>query len=468
MPQQLSWRDPAGFVVRDRRRILRAVRHDHVPTIERLLASDWFQEHMRTGRVSCSDWAETPQLSEEIASGRRLRWLEHDPVAFPAFPHEITALQLYDAALLTLELATEATDHGWTLKDGTAWNVLFGPKGPVFCDLLSFEPLGTSSAWAGYAQFQRCFTIPLLIHKLRGLPPRLWFQSEREGVAPELARPLISNLAAWTQPGLEAITLPTLLARRGAQIRRAPTKAAQRHGLQDMQRHLLRSTLKRLTRHIESLRPALQESVWSRYRARREHYRESDLNQKETFVRHALSDAGVHSVLDVGCNTGEYSELAARLGKTVVAIDTDDAAVQKLYEIRRNTRTAISPMVLNIARPSPALGWSNREVPAFLERVEGHFDCVLALGLMHHLLVTERAPLPQIAELFSHLTTRTLLVEWIDGDDPRFREIAGGNLPLYENVTREGFEAALLQHFRLVSRVQLPERQTRTLYHWIR
>jgi hypothetical protein len=95
----------------------------------------------------------------------------------------------------------------------------------------------------------------------------------------------------------------------------------------------------------------------------------------------------------------------------VVAIDTDDASIERLYVACCASSAAISPMVLNIARPTPALGWASREVPSFLERAARQFECVLALGLRHHLVVTERAPLPQIAELFSRLTTRTLVAE---------------------------------------------------------
>jgi SAM-dependent methyltransferase len=468
MPRQVSWRDPAGFVVLEGNRILRNVAHDHVAMVESLLANDWLQAHMRAGRVARSWWTQDPPAGASSGSPQNSRWLEHERVEFPAFPHEITALQLHDAAKLTLDLAIDAVKHGWILKDATAWNVLFATQGPVFCDLLSFEPLTPSATWAGYAQFQRCFTIPLLIYKLRRIPPRLWFLGEREGVAPEFGRPLISGLAAWTQPGLEAVTLPTLLARRGARGRTAASSGNKTLSNPDVQQHLLRATLARLKKHIERLRPNAQGSSWSDYRATRDHYGESDIRHKEAYVRTALSNAGINSVLDLGCNTGEYSELAASLGKSVVAVDTDDASVQRLYVARQAAGAAISPMVLNIARPSPALGWSNREVPSFLERAEGRFDCVLALGLMHHLLVTERVPLSRIAELLSRITTQTLIAEWIERDDPRFQEIAGSNLPLYANTTREAYEAAFRQHFRLVSKSQLPQRQTRTLYHWAR
>ena len=73
-------------------------------------------------------------------------------------------------------------------------------------------------------------------------------------------------------------------------------------------------------------------SRWVEYESSREHYGAEDLRQKAEFVRDALADPAIPSVLDLGCNTGEYSVLAANLGKSVVAADADDASIQRLYE----------------------------------------------------------------------------------------------------------------------------------------
>jgi SAM-dependent methyltransferase len=206
-------------------------------------------------------------------------------------------------------------------------------------------------------------------------------------------------------------------------------------------------------------------SRWVEYESSREHYGAEDLRQKAEFVRDALADPAIRSVLDLGCNTGEYSVLAANLGKSVVVADADDASIQRLYERRRGAATDISPMVLNIARPPPALGWMNAEVPSFIDRATARFDCVIALGLIHHLAVTERVPLALIAQLLQRLTTATLIVEWVDREDPRFKQLAGLNWPLYLSWTRQGFELLLSVPFLLQSSLTLPC-GTRTLYFW--
>jgi len=50
--------------------------------------------------------------------------------------------------------------------------------------------------------------------------------------------------------------------------------------------------------------------------------------------------------------------------------------------------TGARVVVVDLAGPSPALGWLNGEHPSFLARAEGEFHPVLALAILHHLLVT--------------------------------------------------------------------------------
>jgi SAM-dependent methyltransferase len=461
--QRLSWRDPSGFVVRDGARILRAVVGDAIPIATRLLAADWLQSHIKAGRLPASRWVE--YSSVESPPGVDVRWIEHERLAFPAYPHEISALQLFDAAKLTLTLALDALDHDWMLKDASAWNVLFDRGRPVFCDLTSFEPFRPTASWMAYAQFQRCFTIPLLLNKTTQVAPRTWFLLEREALSPEAARPLLPARVAWKQPGLEAVTLPALLSRRGQRQRTARIERALPAIDAERAKHALRATLRRLAGHIETLKPATPRSPWVEYQSSRDHYETEDLRQKAAFVSNVLADPGIRFVLDLGCNTGEYSAMAAELGKSVVAVDGDDASIQRLYERQRGSATDISPMVLNIARPPPALGWMNAETASFIERATARFDCVMALGLMHHLMVTERVPLELIAQLLLRLTTVSLILEWVDPEDPRFKQLAGPNWPLYRSVTRQSLELLLSERCSLHSTVTLPC-ATRTLYHW--
>jgi SAM-dependent methyltransferase len=459
--------------VRQGERILRAVARETAADLERLLSASWFRRRVAAGSLPQSRWLAGPPAgwsARAAVPGTEFRWLEHEALRFPCYPHEITVSQLHEAAMLTLSLAQEALAEGWMLKDASAWNVLFDQGRPVFCDVLSFAPAGESGLWQAYAQFQRHFIIPLLMHRRVGARPSRFFLTHRDGVEPEDARMTLRGLSAWRQPALEAVTLPTIFKSRPGGPAAASPRGGARHsaakpGNPELTRYLLARTFRRLQGHLERLRPGSPKiaSKWANYELQRDHYSAADLQLKRAFVQAALAGADIETVLDLGCNTGEFSLLAESLGKLVVAADHDEQSLEKLLIRLRSGDSRIQTLLLDIGRPTPAVGWMNMEVAAVLARAAGRFDCIMMLGLIHHLLVSERATLERIAGLLESLGAHTLIIEWIERDDRRFRELAGVNAGLYEDLSRERFEAAITAQFTITAIQPLPGK-TRTLY----
>jgi SAM-dependent methyltransferase len=410
-----------------------------------------------------TSWTEA--VPADFVGDTAYRWLEHETLRFPCYPHEITAAQLHESAHLTLSLAMEALENGWILKDASAWNVLFDGGRPVFCDILSFEPGPAPALWPAYAQFQRHFIIPLLLNKHLGVRPDTVFLQHRDGMPPEEARRMLRGLKAWRQPSLEAVTLPALFARRAVPGGRSGDNSPRVAHEPALAKHLLARTFRRLQRHLNRLAaPAGQKaSTWVNYERERDHYSSADLDTKRAFIARSLGDPHIRTVLDLGCNTGEFSFLAASLGKQVVAADFDGQCLERVYARARGEGSPVQPLVLNIGRPTPAVGWMSREVPGVLERARGRFDCLMMLGLVHHLLVTERASLAMIFELVRALQPRRLIIEWVEPGDRRFREISGMNAGLYDALSREAFEAELTGRFTIDASQSLPG-GTRVLY----
>jgi ribosomal protein L11 methylase PrmA len=451
-------------VIRQGERLLRAVTPEAAPDVERLLRAPWFRARMDAGSLPVTRW--TDAVPTDFAGAGAYRWLEHETLRFPCYPHEITAAQLHESACLTLSLALEALENGWILKDASAWNVLFDGGRPVFCDILSFESGPTPALWPAYAQFQRHFIIPLLLNKHLGIRPETVFLQHRDGVPPGEARRMLKGLKAWRQPSLEAVTLPALFTRQAVSDNRRGGSTSPRITRDPaLGKHLLARTYRRLQRHLDRLAAtgSGKASTWVNYERERDHYSAADLEAKRAFIKESLADPGVRTVLDLGCNTGEFSFLAATLGKEVVAADFDGQCLERLYARAREQHSPIQPLVLNIGRPTPAVGWMNREVPSVLERAQGRFDCVMMLGLVHHLLVTERATLEMIFELVRALQAARLIIEWVEPGDRRFREISAINAGLYAHLSRETFEAELTGSFVIDANQPLPG-GTRVLY----
>lgn len=281
---------------------------------------------------------------------------------------------------------------------------------------------------------------------------------------------MLKGFSAWRQPALETVTLARLFAKKGLATRASVAQHKPKQLTPALCKFLLRRTFERLERHIEAVKPnpGGNQTTWANYVTARNHYNDADLAVKSAFVRQALDESTAQTVLDLGCNAGEFSHLAASQGKRVVAADFDEGALTSLYAALRLQPDNISPILLDVGWPTPAIGWMNREIPSFLDRAKGKFDCVMALGLIHHLLATERIPLQLILQLIEAIAPRTLIIEWIDPSDSRFVEIAGLNGAYYKQLCTKEFETLFEKSYRLVRKQGLPSCGSRILYHWVR
>jgi SAM-dependent methyltransferase len=225
---------------------------------------------------------------------------------------------------------------------------------------------------------------------------------------------------------------------------------------------VLRRNVRKLRTMLQMLKGPEHESRWSDYPKAADHYSEEDHQQKQAFVRRALLEICPLHVLDLGANTGEYSRVAACIGKSVVAWDTDAAATERNFCRARDEGRDVHAVVADVARPTPAAGWRNAESLGLLERAYKRFDCVMMLGLIHHMLVSDQIPLDEIATLLGDLTQRWAIVEWVPASDPRFAELVRGREQLYEQLNEAAFLTALERYFVPTQKERL--KNGRTLY----
>jgi 2-polyprenyl-3-methyl-5-hydroxy-6-metoxy-1,4-benzoquinol methylase len=370
---------------------------------------------------------------------------------------------LESAAALTLDLAEQLLSNGWGLKDATPHNILFlGPR-PVFVDVLSFERRDPGDAvWQAYAQFVRTFLLPLMAGRYSlARMDQIWLAG-RDGLEPEQVYRGLPWRRRITQPALELVAMPVWFSRRAEHkldlYRKRPVAT-------ERARYTLAAIFKSLRRKLHGLQTRSREknSNWLHYLDRQTHYSPQQFSAKEAFVSEVLLEFSPRAVLDAGANTGHFSEMAARAGAQVIAIDADPIVAGELW--RRASRKALDilPLVVDLCRPTPRLGWRNRESASFLDRASGAFDLVMMLALIHHMLVIERIPLAEIFELAAELTTSLLIVEFVDPGDPMFRRLARGRGALYAHLTQVYFEITSASRFEIVRRLAI-EGSNRTLY----
>jgi SAM-dependent methyltransferase len=392
-------------------------------------------------------------------SGERIL-VEHERIPFASFPYEWAPEMLYAAAELTLEMAERLLSASLGIKDATPYNVLYRGPRPVFIDLLSFERRDPGDdTWLPLAQFSRTFLLPLLVNKHFGVRLDEIFLAHRDGLDPEDVIKLLGPLQKMRAPFLTLVTLPARLSNR-ALAKDTSIYERRTTGNPEKAKFILERVFKGLRRKLENVRPVSVSSNWSEYMEQNK-YSEDYFPIKQEFVEKALAEIRPAKVLDVGCNTGHFSAMAARGGAAVVSIDYDPVVVGRVWSMASSENMDILPLMVNLARPTPSLGWRNMENESFLDRARGTFDAVLMLAVIHHMLVSERIPLPEIMRLAWELTKDLLVVEFVGTLDPMFKRISRGRDHLHLDLTEEYFENVARQYFEIIRAEKLGDTHRR-------
>lgn len=467
--ENISFRDPAGRVMNIDGRIIRAVYKSGEKVLKEFLNSAAADKYINSGNLvnttimddGIKDLHGIKSISHIFENSSMV--VEHERIPFQSFPYEWPAEMLHAAGCLTLNFAADLLKENFGLKDATPYNILFNGYKPVFIDLLSVERRDQGDPiWSPYAQFVRTFILPLLINKHLGLPMDQVFLIRRDGIEPEEAYRLISPFKRLKAPFLTLVSIPTWLA---AGDRKNNSSIYQKKHIDDFEKakYILKSLFSQLYKNLNILKPMKEKkSVWLDYMSYN-NYTTEHIGAKQSFFENLLAEYKPKMVLDVGCNTGYFSAIAARSGSAVVAIDYDPVVVGSVWRKASEEGLDILPLVVDFTRPSPATGWRNLECPSFLDRARGNFDAVFMLAVIHHILVTERIPLDEIIDLVADITKDILVIEYVSPDDSMFRRLTRGRENLYTYLSTENFEASCQRHFEIV-RVQHLNSTERWLY----
>lgn len=438
-----SFRDPSGFVFGRDGVLYRAVDASYAADYDHLMDSGLYQNLVRDRLLVPHEEVEPrlARMEREPLGPPIWRCLRPEPIEFISYPFEWCFSQLRDAALLTLDIQRRALEHGMLLKDASAYNVQFRGPHPVLIDTLSFERYEEGRPWVAYRQFCEHFLGPLALMSYVDYRLVRLLQTHIDGV------PL--DLTAQLLPFRTRLRLSLLL---HIHMHAAGQRRLARRSVKQLGRVISRSRLEALCANLRTGVEALrwsQDTPWLRYYEESEHYSESAARRKTELVEEYLSLASPTTVWDLGANTGQYSRIAARHG-SVVAFDGDAGAVERLYQRCRSRGPAnLLPLVMNLASPSPALGWAHEERESLLQR--GPADAVLALALVHHLRVGNNVPFAMISG-FLRRAGCWVVVEYVPKDDPKVLGMLASRRDIFADYTVPVFEMAFAEHFDLVRR----------------
>ncbi len=448
-----SFRDPSGYVFTHEGRVLRAIAAESHAGLSELLEKRLLEKFIRARQVVATRFIEAGPLHTALCAEHPGygHFLEHERLPHLSFPYEWSVSMLADAARLTLDLQIALLGAGFALKDASAYNVQFRNGRPLFIDLGSIHRPRRLDLWFALGQFQRHFLFPLLLARHRGWDLRSYFLANLDGLSPAQVAANFRGLSRWRPAVLLDVTLPALLEGRAARSQARWDSAGKTGGEPRAQLLNLQRLHGKIARLAAGYRPR---GAWHDYAATCGYDEEATAAKKRqlhTFLR--VSKPA--TVLDLGCNTGEYSRLAAEAGAQVLATDADHDAIEVLYRGLRAQPAKIHPLVCDLANPPPGIGFQNTERAPFLERYTEAADCVFALALLHHLLVSANLSLGQVRDLLATFTRRWLVLEWVPPEDAQFQRLLQFRENLFTELTLETCLQTFHETFALRARQPL-------------
>jgi hypothetical protein len=448
-PLGASYRDPSGFVFLMDGTLYRQVNERYRSDYERLLHSGLYER-----LVSAGDLIPHEEVDVTLAAAPGAAWvLRPETVPFVSYPYEWSFSQLKDAALLTLRVQKAAMACRMSLKDATPFNVQFHRGRAVLIDTLSFESLIDGQPWVAYRQFCECFLAPLALMCHADARLHQLLRPFLDGIPLDLASSLLP-VRTRLNPGLAMHVHLHASAQRklAGKPATAPTRSLGRHALEG-----LIDSLERTTRALKWT-PA--GTVWGDYYTDT-NYSGAAFEHKREIVSAALDQLRPSVVWDAGANTGAFSRLASDRGISTIAFDVDVAAVEKNYRtVVERGESNLLPLLLDLSNPSAALGWNNQERMSLVER--GPADVVFALALVHHLAIGHNVPFDHLGQFFASIG-RALVIEWVPKADSQVERLLSTREDIFDDYTRDAFEAAFARHFQIDSATRVRESE-RTIY----
>ncbi|MBQ9337240.1 MAG: SAM-dependent methyltransferase [Lentisphaeria bacterium] len=433
-----SFRDPSGYVFRQGDGFFRRITSQGLADHDRFVRSGLADELLKAGLLVPFE-----EISRD-ASGAVLR-LETLP--FISYPYEWSFGQLRDAAALTLEIMRRSLEHDMVLKDASAFNVAFRHGRPIFLDHTSFMVRRVNEPWRAYRQFVTHFLNPLLLMRKVDLRCLSLFRTDLGGIPLDLTSKLLPR-RTWFDPNI------LIHVHLHARFDRHYSADPQQRKIPAMSKGRLTNMIWSLEEWIRTMPIPKQLTQWEEYYGKTS-YTEASFQFKKEQVEAMCRNLHPDTTLDLGANTGVFSEVAARYSKRVIAADCDAQSVEQLYRLGRSLKKTadFQPLLLDLNNPSPAVGVFNEERMPFFARCRS--SLALGLALIHHLRITGNWTPAQIARLFS-CCAPAALVEFVPREDVQVKRLMRGREEFFEDWTLPDMLEAFRPEFPRIETVAIP------------
>lgn len=450
-----SFRDRRARVFEHHGRILRALNSEAAEEFR------WLEQSGLLSRLIDDRWIVKTSVADDAQSLRTAPndlIVEHERIPFISYPYEWPFSALKKAALHHLRLHREVLNVSVTLIDASAYNIQFRGREPVFIDVPSLQRYRDGEYWLAHQQFLNQFLNPLLYDAMCGTDFQYLYRGMMEGIP----TPVLSRLLhPWhkLRPGiLMQVVLPAALQTlAGSKARASASNPIKRRPLA---KSAYSAMIDGLARLINSLEPRRPFGVWTDY-ANDNSYSGVEFEAKRKFVSEYASTTRPRLMLDLGCNTGIFSEVALKAGaEYVVGTEQEPATANLAFERAERTGVPFLPLVVDAANPSPDQGWRGKERRSFASRAT--FDGMIALAVEHHLAIGRNIPLDLLIDFMVGIAPHGV-IEFVPKTDPQVQRLLALREDVFQDHTQEAFGHLLGGRARVVRQETITE-TGRTLY----
>lgn len=445
LPETFSFKDYSARVFKQKDVFYRAILPAYEVEYNYLMKSGLYEELIQSKLLNPHQEVE---LNTEI---RAYKILYPKQIDFLTLPFEWCYQQWRKVLLAYLEINLISLKYGMILKDATPYNFCLSEGKALLFDTSSFAFFKEPNFWIAYRQFCEEMLGPFALMHYRGM---LW---GRLTLASQHGMPL--DFISQNLPIKSYLNLSCLL------HLHLHAKSYQKLGVQkDNSKGFTKEKLKEVFLLIK--RTIHKWDNYHQYPNYWSEYYDIDietdeyLQDKQQTVKSYLQSLDVKSVLDLGANTGKFSELSCNYAERVIALEFDDKCVDKLFKsIEETGNMKLHTLLGDLSQTSPDFGLLGKEHPSIFKRAKS--DIVLVLALVHHLALTKMIPFELITDLVYEFSNRYVLIEFIEKSDRKVTLLLQNNPKYYPS--KEEFELIIQQKFRLLKQKTL-EKSFRTLY----
>lgn len=380
-----SFRDPSGYIFTDNNKIKRLINPIYFSQYNSLTTSGFFDNLIKNRLLIGHN--EVSKTDDEII-------IEPEQIPFITYPYEWSFNMYKEAALLTLRLQKYSLEHGFSLKDASAFNVTFHKGKAVFIDTLSFDFYIEDSPWRAYKQFITHFLGPLVLAHFHGAQQLKLMSNFIDGIPVKMISSMLPFKTKLSPLLYSNIHLLAKLEDKHNEDYKGETKAA------SLSKKGQLNIIESLYDYIKKLE-LKEQSEWGNYYDKI-NYTDQAFVKKSLIINSWINAIKPEKLVDVGGNDGTFVRRIDFEIKNALVCDIDNNAVDYNYKtMKLNKEQFMLPFVLDVLNPSAAIGLNNKERESFLNRIKDFApDITLALAVIHHMSLSGNVPFRNSAQFF--------------------------------------------------------------------